>query len=80
MKSLGGLTLVWVIVKIVQWNISARWHFDVAVFVSVVLVLYFEPDRPVQAIKPNTIPAMTGPQNLPGVSLRAEPCAYFQSR
>jgi hypothetical protein len=42
MKSLGGLTFAWAIVKVFQWNTPARWHFDIAFFVFVILVFYLE--------------------------------------
>jgi hypothetical protein len=42
MKALGGLTLAWVIVKVSQWNSPARWHYDIAFLVFLVLVLYLE--------------------------------------
>src|SRR5215471_2066881 len=40
MKALGGFSLAWVALKVVQWNISTRWHYDIAflVFLAVVLL------------------------------------------
>jgi hypothetical protein len=42
MKALGGLISAWVMVKVFQWNTPARWHYDIAFFVFLVLVFYLE--------------------------------------
>jgi hypothetical protein len=42
MKALGGLTLAWIIVKVSQWNTPARWHYDIAFLIFLILVLYLE--------------------------------------
>jgi hypothetical protein len=42
MTALGGLTSAWAMVKVFQWNTPARWHYQIAIFVFLVLVSYLE--------------------------------------
>jgi hypothetical protein len=42
MKALGGLFSAWAVVKVFQWNTPARWHYDIAFFVFLVLLFYLE--------------------------------------
>jgi hypothetical protein len=42
MTALGGLISAWVMVKVFQWNTPARWHYNIALFVFLVLVFYLE--------------------------------------
>jgi hypothetical protein len=39
-KALGGLSLAWAGVKILQWNTPVRWHYDIAFLVFIVLVYH----------------------------------------
>jgi hypothetical protein len=39
-KALGGLSLAWAGVKLLQWNIPVRWHYDIAFLVFIVLVYH----------------------------------------
>jgi hypothetical protein len=39
-KALGGLSLAWAGMKLLQWNTPVRWHFDIGFVVFIVLVYY----------------------------------------
>jgi hypothetical protein len=38
-KALGGLSLAWAGVKLLQWNAPVRWHWDIA-FVAFFVLVY----------------------------------------
>jgi hypothetical protein len=40
-KALGGLSLGWAGVKLLQWGAPVRWHYDIAFVVFIVLVYHF---------------------------------------